>query len=204
MDESFTNFHVLYETVIDDEVGDDMKRFFAFLKHAFLFLLMKTVPTPSRISGYAENIIPLFATAHFKFHFRISKEMYEVILQQVGGELLPSHGGGSDETDPSKQVLLFLWYLANQQSFREISQIFNVSMSTVHATLKRVNTAINKKLWNVSKCTHILHKVSCSIYKFQSSYLYYIMYIWTDVGTSQHYFSATKTILDRQRCYRLF
>lgn len=76
--------------------------------------------------------------------------MFEVILQHIGGELLPSHGGGSDETDPSKKVLLFLWYLANQQPMREISHIFDLSMSTVHATLKRVNNAINGKLLNVS------------------------------------------------------
>lgn len=46
--------------------------------------------------------MPVFSATYFKFHFRISKEKFEVKLQQIGGELLQSHGGGSDETDPSK------------------------------------------------------------------------------------------------------
>lgn len=120
------------------------------MKHTILFVLPRSKSTPLRILGYAENTVPVFSTTYFKFHFRISKEMFEVILQHIGGELLPSQGGGSDETGPSKQVLLFLWYLVNQLSMREISHIFDLSMSTVNATLKRVNNAINGKLWNVS------------------------------------------------------
>lgn len=150
MEESFPHFYILYETIIDDDSGENVKRLYAFMKHIFLFVLLRSKLTPLRILGYAENTVPVISTTYFKFHFRICKEMFEVILQHIGGELLPSHGGGSDETDPSKQVLLFLWYLANQQSMREISHIFDLSMSTVHATLKRVNNATNGKLWNVS------------------------------------------------------
>lgn len=120
------------------------------MKHTFLFVLLRSKSTPLRILEYAENTVPVFSTTYFKFHFRISKEMFEVILQHIGGELLPSHVGGSDETVPSKQVLLFLWYLANHHFMREISHIFDLSMSTVHATLKRVNNAFNGKLWNAS------------------------------------------------------
>lgn len=146
MEESFPHFYISYETIIEDDSGEKVKRLYAFMKHIFLFVLLRSKLTPLRILGYAENTVPVISTTHF----RICKEMFEVILQHIGGELLPSHGGGSDETDPSKQVLLFLWYLANQQSMREISHIFDLPRSTVHATLKRVNNATNGKLWNVS------------------------------------------------------
>lgn len=146
MEESFPHFYISYETIIEDDSGEKVKRLYAFMKHIFLFVLLRSKLTPLRILGYAENTVPVNSTTHF----RICKEMFEVILQHIGGELLPSHGGGSDETDPSKQVLLFLWYLANQQSMREISHIFDLPRSTVHATLKRVNNATNGKLWNVS------------------------------------------------------
>lgn len=147
MEKSFPHFYILYETIIDHDSRENVKRLYAFMKHTFLFVLLRSKSTPLE---YAENTVPVFSTTYFKFHFRISKEMFEVILQHIGEELLPSHGGGSDETDPSKQVLLFLWYLANQHSMKEISHIFDLSMSTVHATLKRVNNAINGKLWNVN------------------------------------------------------
>lgn len=96
----------------------------------FLFVLLISKSTLLRILGYAKNTVPVFSTTYFKFHFRISKEMFEVIMQHIGGELLPSHGGGSDETDPSKQELLFLWYLANKQSMRENSHIFDISCNS--------------------------------------------------------------------------
>lgn len=128
MEKFFPHFYIFNETIIDDDSGENVKRLYAFMKHTFFFVLLISKSTLLRILGYAKNTVLVFSTTYFKFHFRISKEMFEVIMQHIGGELLPSHGGGSDETDPSKQVLLFLWYLANQQSMRENSHIFDISL----------------------------------------------------------------------------
>lgn len=42
------------------------------------------------------------------------------------------------ETSETKSVLLCLWYLANKESFRQISDRFNVSMSSAYRVLVRV------------------------------------------------------------------
>ncbi|XP_062588991.1 uncharacterized protein LOC134250654 [Saccostrea cucullata] len=79
---------------------------------------------------------------------------YETIIDDEGGDRSEESCFLHTEESLMRQIhrnkcYYFYGYIANQQSMREISHVFDVSMSTVHATLKRVNNAINKKLWNV-------------------------------------------------------
>lgn len=50
----------------------------------------------------------------------------------------PKYSPGRPNVSSEKAVLLTLWYLANRNSFREVSDRFGVSLSTAHHCLKRV------------------------------------------------------------------
>jgi hypothetical protein len=67
-------------------------------------------------------------TYTFSRHFRIPRTRFEVLqryLEECGLE--------SDHSQwlPAKMVLMFLWYMTNQNSFRE----FNVSLSSAHRAI---------------------------------------------------------------------
>lgn len=70
----------------------------------------------------------------FKAHMRLSKQKFDYFCSKLREQALhENHPKGGPERIPlEKKVLLFLWYLANQNSFREISNKFNVSQGAAH------------------------------------------------------------------------
>ena len=70
----------------------------------------------------------------FRRHFRLTRQQYEVLngkLTETGGEL-NSELGGLTRMPQNFKTLIFLWYMANQNSFRELGDIFHVAQSTAH------------------------------------------------------------------------
>ena len=51
-------------------------------------------------------------------------------------------GGQHVPLSPNKQLQIFLWYLCNQESMREVSQLYGVTKSTVYTTVKSVCDAV--------------------------------------------------------------
>lgn len=80
MEELFFYFYILYEIIIDDDLGENVKWLYVFMKYIFWFVLLRLKLILLRILGYVENIVFVFLIICFKFYFWISKEMFEVIL----------------------------------------------------------------------------------------------------------------------------
>ena len=71
-------------------------------------------------------------------------QQYEVLngkLTETGGELNIELGGPT-RIPQNFKTLIFLWYMANQNSFRELGDIFQVAQSTAHDVVIQVLTAI--------------------------------------------------------------
>ena len=84
----------------------------------------------------------------FARHFRISKTQFEVLkgYLQEGG-LQSDHNHGLPPLPIAKKVLMFLWYMGNQNCFREISDKFNVSSSSAHRAILQVLTIMSTLGW---------------------------------------------------------
>ena len=84
----------------------------------------------------------------FARHFRISKTRFEVLkgYLQEGG-LQSDHNHGLPPLPIAKKVLMFLWYMGNQNCFREISDKFNVSSSSAHRAILQVLTIMSTLGW---------------------------------------------------------
>lgn len=94
------------------------------------------------IEEYFENVVPQYTDYDFKKHFRITRRSYEALVFQLDPFLCDKqHHGGKEVIPPEKQILIFIWYLSNQDSIREIAQLFNVSTSTAHGIIARVASA---------------------------------------------------------------
>ncbi|KAJ8275867.1 hypothetical protein COCON_G00076190 [Conger conger] len=75
----------------------------------------------------------------FARHFRVTKPQFEYLqmkLQENG--IKKEHSQGLPPVPVTKKVLMFLWYMANQNSFREISDRFDVSQSSAHRIILEV------------------------------------------------------------------
>lgn len=69
----------------------------------------------------------------FARHFRLNKAQFTFLLTQLQEKNInKEHSQGVQPVPMTKKVLLFLWYMANQNSFREISDKFDVSQSSAH------------------------------------------------------------------------
>lgn len=80
MEEFFFYFYILYEIIIEDDLGEKVKWLYVFMKYIFLFVLLRLKLILLRILGYVENIVFVILIIYFKFYFWICKEMFEVIL----------------------------------------------------------------------------------------------------------------------------
>ena len=54
----------------------------------------------------------------------------------------PEKSFGKPGLTPEKQTLIFVWYMANLDSIREIARLFGVTKSTTHKCIRRVSRAI--------------------------------------------------------------
>ncbi|KAK4884867.1 hypothetical protein RN001_001138 [Aquatica leii] len=70
-----------------------------------------------KIEEFVDQIVPHYSNKTFESHFRISRKTVEML---------------------EKSVLLTLWYLSNNETFRQISDRFCVSLSSAHCVLTRV------------------------------------------------------------------
>ena len=70
----------------------------------------------NRVRDYFEGTIPLYFPDEFKGHFRMTRETCELFTRAVmpTGRIPLGNGSGQAAIPPPKQVLAFLWCMANQ------------------------------------------------------------------------------------------
>ena len=68
--------------------------------------------------------------------------MFEVLLGYVRQRIGSKYVGGHMPLPVDKQLLIFLCYIGNQQSMKEVSQLFGISQSTVHSVVMKVLDAL--------------------------------------------------------------
>ncbi|XP_033758878.1 uncharacterized protein LOC117341142 [Pecten maximus] len=77
------------------------------------------------VIGFAEEVIPQYTETDFRRDFRVCKNTFERLI----AELTPAieytiRESGKEGLPVRKQLLVYLWYISNQDSIREISRLF--------------------------------------------------------------------------------
>lgn len=88
--------------------------------------------------------------------------MFETIHEAIQPKLIFEHRGGNEQISPRKQLLLFLCYMANNETFRELGQYFGVGKSTAHVCIARVLEAFCEIFLDV--CIQILVGIRCILF----------------------------------------
>lgn len=68
-----------------------------------------------RLGGFSEDIVPQLNNKQFLRHFRVSPEIFIIVLNSIIHSLDDNPWpGGSEPILPEKQLLIFLWYILSK------------------------------------------------------------------------------------------
>ena len=95
-----------------------------------------------RIAQYFEVTVPRYHCEGFRSHFRMSSSTFEPLAQLLApSEHIPKGNAfGRQPIEARKQIALTVWALANQETCRQISDHFNVTMSSVSRCIGMVKS----------------------------------------------------------------
>lgn len=132
---------LIYEVFLEasNDVDEYFLAFTQLLYNAIIVELMDFrrdhVP---RLQNYAEVTVPQYTLDDFKQQFRISRRVFERLLQMIAPHLTSEVSSGSPQVPPEKMTLVMVWYMSNMESMRVQSIIFGISISTVHKVIHQV------------------------------------------------------------------
>ena len=135
-------FAVVFEVLLDDtyafhfieeeEEEDDLPMFSVAALIARRSL--------NRCHGYFEQTVPFYSIDEFQSHFRMKRTTFEILVREVVGTRVFPVGNpfGRQVINARKQVSIFLWCIANQETTRQITDRFNVTYSSVSRVVRSV------------------------------------------------------------------
>ena len=98
----------------------------------------------ARIAQYFEVTVPRYHCDGYRSHFRMSSSTFELLAQMLApSEHIPKGNAfGQRPIEARKPIALTVWALANQETCRQISDRFDVTMLSVSRCIGRVLRAL--------------------------------------------------------------
>ncbi|XP_018372880.1 PREDICTED: putative nuclease HARBI1 [Trachymyrmex cornetzi] len=91
-----------------------------------------------RIENYIV-IVNSWTDEEFKEHLRLTRYTATILIEELElSGYIPSHSFSVKPISAKLSLLLFLWYIANTEPLRTMSDRFNISISSVFRVLRRV------------------------------------------------------------------
>ncbi|XP_063436630.1 putative nuclease HARBI1 [Mytilus trossulus] len=109
------------------------------LSLCYISILKKRNKIP-RILNYAETVIPEYSNEEFRRRFRMNKETFLVLVEQLRGSR------NYKTISLEKQVLIFLKYVSSQMTLQAIADYFGVCEYSVFQIVKCLANVICEKL----------------------------------------------------------
>ena len=135
IDDLFDNtVELLVKAAIDEDVD------------VLVNILNQRNPKIARIQKYCKETVPLFNHAQFRYYFRMQRETVdelEQLLMQC--REVPSEynmGRGRPAIPLRKQILIYLWFLGNNEPYEHVAGRFDVALSSAFVVAKRISDAM--------------------------------------------------------------
>ena len=114
----------------------------------------------TRICDYFERTIPRYLPDQFKQHFRMTRETCEILSREImqTGRIPTENPSGRPVIDPEKQILVFLWRIANQEPVRAVADRFDLTYSSIDRAFRRVvqaTVSLTRQYINGQTVSHI-------------------------------------------------
>ncbi|KAL3891299.1 hypothetical protein ACJMK2_003561 [Sinanodonta woodiana] len=129
------DFSTFHRMLIDFFADDDEDRMFQFREiqrsdEAMVFKNTRSESVPN-VANNIDNVINVMRLPQhvdFQYHYCVSRPFFDIILGELHDSLLRKYKGTHETVTPEKQLLVGLCYLANNQSMREVTDIFDPSL----------------------------------------------------------------------------
>ena len=98
----------------------------------------------ARIAHYFEITVPCYHCDGFRSHFRMTPTTFESLAQLLSpSKHIPKGNAfGRRPIEARKQIAVAVWALANQETCRQLSDRFDITMSSVSRCIGRVVRAL--------------------------------------------------------------
>ncbi|XP_036342426.1 protein ANTAGONIST OF LIKE HETEROCHROMATIN PROTEIN 1-like [Rhagoletis pomonella] len=98
----------------------------------------------SSIKNYLEEVVPNYTEAKFKMHFRISKELFLNLSAKFEESDIYKSLRVDKQLPGTTNMAVFLWFAGHEAcSFRDLSNRFNISLSSVSRIVNRTTMFIS-------------------------------------------------------------
>ncbi|KAI8122321.1 putative nuclease HARBI1 [Lucilia cuprina] len=84
------------------------------------------------IKDYMETVFPIYSESEFKMHFRISRSLFDALCSKFEESAIFLNLRKDKRLSAREHLAVFLWFAGHEgTSFRDLSDRFNISTSTV-------------------------------------------------------------------------
>ncbi|XP_062556532.1 putative nuclease HARBI1 [Armigeres subalbatus] len=93
-----------------------------------------------RVEIFVENVIDKYSDKQFREQFRLQRSTAMYLIERYESSTYGciNEGKGRKGIAPKNQILAFIWFCANKDSYREVCNLFNMAESTVFSHLNSV------------------------------------------------------------------
>lgn len=85
------------------------------------------------------NTINSYSETQFKSHFRLNRDTVLFLIQEYyESDIIPSLGAGRRRIGAEKEIYLFVWYISNTISFRQLGNLFGLRKASAWRCVNRV------------------------------------------------------------------
>ncbi|XP_058452269.1 putative nuclease HARBI1 [Malaya genurostris] len=89
-----------------------------------------------KVEDFVHDVVHNYSDLAFKSHFRLTRAaVYGMIEEFASSRFFKTKKFGGRHVVPAEtQILSFLWFAANKDSYREVGNLFNIAQSTIYRT----------------------------------------------------------------------
>ncbi|XP_017469591.1 PREDICTED: uncharacterized protein LOC108361483 [Rhagoletis zephyria] len=136
-DSSESDDDEIYQIVMDNSDSDDEDLLEELLRD-------RERKKRNSIKNYLEEVVPTYTEAEFKMHFRISKELFLNLSAKFEESDIYKRLRVDKRLPGKTNMAVFLWFAGHEAcSFRDLSDRFNISLSTVSRMVNRTTMFIS-------------------------------------------------------------
>lgn len=140
-----------------DSESDDEEEFIILQKlitfnnlYASRFLLLNEKQPRNCIQNYLEQTVPTYCEEEFRYHYRISKNLFENLSERFLSSKYYCNLRNDKRLSEKAHLLIFLWFAGHAGCcYRDLADRFNLSVSTICIAIHRVFMFISSLSPNV-------------------------------------------------------
>ncbi|XP_036341049.1 uncharacterized protein LOC118750436 [Rhagoletis pomonella] len=85
----------------------------------------------THVKDFIVDVVCSYTDAEFRKHFRVRRESANYLIAKYSSSTYHAkrtYRGGRAEFSHETQILMFLWFCSNKTTFREVGNLFNMSL----------------------------------------------------------------------------